>query len=133
MAKNEHDVTEAEFGILVSLWDQGPSTTRQLAERLYPNRKGAAATVLKLLERLESKNCVRRNDKGQVLVFTALVKREDLIERRLNAMANELCDGSRTPLLMHLVDPQRLTPEELDVLRQLVNELDEGPPRKKRR
>jgi predicted transcriptional regulator len=134
--KNPPDVTEAEFGVLVALWEQGPSTTRQLAERLYPERKGAAATVLKLLERLEAKQCVRRDDGGPLLVFSARVAREDLVGRRLDALADELCDGSRTPLLMHLVDPQRLTREERDVLRQLVQDLqdpDENPPRKKRR
>jgi predicted transcriptional regulator len=68
-----------------------------------------------------------------VLVFSAAVAREDLIEHRLNAVADDLCDGSRTPLLMHLVDPERLTVEEINMLRLLVNELDEQAARKKRR
>ena len=132
MSKKPHDVTEAEFAVLSHLWEHGPSTTRQLAEGLYPRKKGAAPTVLKLLERLEAKGCVERDDSGPVLVFSARIAREDLIEHRLNAVAEDLCDGSRTPLLMHLVDPERLTPEEIQMLRQLVNDLDE-PPRKKRR
>lgn len=133
MTKKPHDVTEAEFTLLSHLWEQGPSTTRQLAEAIYPKKKGAAPTVLKLLERLEAKGCVRRDDSGPLLVFSAQIAREDLIEHRLNAVADELCDGSRTPLLMHLVDPERLTPEEIHMLRQLVNELGEQTPRKKRR
>lgn len=133
MTKKPHDVTEAEFAVLSHLWDQGSSTTRQLAEAVYPKKKGAAPTVLKLLERLEAKECVQRDDSGPVLVFSAKIAREDLIEHRLNAMADELCDGSRTPLLMHLVDPERLTPEEIQMLRLLVNELDDQSPRKNRR
>ncbi len=139
MTKPLHDVTEAEFAVLSHLWEHGPATTRQLAETLYPHKKGAAPTVLKLLERLEAKHCVRRDDSGPVLLFSAIIRREDLIERRLSAVADDLCDGSRTPLLMHLVDPQRLTPEEIEMLRQLVQELDvkvkvaENPSRKKRR
>ncbi len=135
MTKKSHDVTEAEFAVLVHLWELGPSTTRQLAETLYPHNKGAAPTVLKLLERLEAKQCVRREDSGAVLLFSAIIDREDLIERRLSAVADDLCNGSRTPLLMHLVDPHRLTPDEIEMLRQLVQELDgeEKPSRKKRR
>jgi hypothetical protein len=34
---------------------------------------------------------------------------------------------------MHLVDPERLTAEEINMLRLLVNELDEQAARKKRR
>ncbi len=133
MSKKPQDVTEAEFAVLSHLWDQGPSTTRQLAEAVYPKKKGAAPTVLKLLERLETKDCVVRDDSGPVLVFSAKIAREDLIEHRLKAVADDLCDGSRTPLLMHLVDPERLTPEEIHMLRQLVTDLDEQATRKKRK
>lgn len=133
MTKKPQDVTEAEFAVLSELWEQGPSTTRQLAESLYPKKKGAAPTVLKLLERLESKGFVQRDDTGPLLTFSATIAREDLIEHRLNAVAEDLCDGSRTPLLMHLVDPERLSPEEIQMLRQLVNELDQPPQKKKRR
>jgi predicted transcriptional regulator len=133
MTKKPHDVTDAEFTLLSQLWEHGPSTTRQLAEAVYPQKSGAAPTVLKLLERLEGKGCVQRDDTGPVLVFSAAVAREDLIEHRLNAVADDLCDGSRTPLLMHLVDPERLTAEEINMLRLLVNELDEQAARKKRR
>lgn len=133
MTKKPQDVTDAEFQVLSHLWEQGPSTTRQLAEALYPKKKGAAPTVLKLLERLEAKGCVGRDDRGPVLVFRAQIGKDDLIEHRLNAVAEDLCDGSRTPLLMHLVDPERLTPAELAMLRKLVEEFDENPPKKKRR
>lgn len=130
--KKEQGVTEAEFAVLQSLWEHGPSTTRQLAERLYPKRHGAPATVLKLLERLEAKQCVARDDGEPAQVFRALVERDDLIARRLNAVAEDLCDGSHTPLLLHLVDPKRLTSEEIDMLRKLVNDLEKSPRRKKR-
>jgi predicted transcriptional regulator len=133
MTKKPQDVTEAEFAVLSLLWEQGPSTTRQLAESLYPQKKQAAPTVLKLLERLEAKGCALRDDKGPLLKFSASIAREDLIEHRLNAVAEELCDGSRTPLLMHLVDPERLSPAEIQMLRQLVNELDQNASQKKRR
>ena len=53
-----------------------------------------------------------------------MVQREELIERRLQAVAESLCDGSRTPLLMHLVDPEKLTREERETLRQLIQDLD---------
>lgn len=127
MTKKPQDVTDAEFQVLSQLWEGGPSTTRQLAESLYPQKKGAAPTVLKLLERLEAKNCVRRDDSGPYLVFSPQVAREDLIEHRLNAVAEDLCDGSRTPLLMHLVDRKRLTPDEIEMLRRLIEEFDENP------
>ena len=43
--------------------------------------------------------------------------------RRLRDTADELCDGSLTPLLTQLVSTARLTREELAELRRLVDRL----------
>ncbi len=53
MHKPRFDVTDAELAILKSLWELGPSTIRQLSDRLYPGGEAAHyATVQKLLDRL---------------------------------------------------------------------------------
>jgi len=121
MARRRPDVTDAELGVLEILWDEGPSTIRQLADRLYPGGGTAHyATVQKLLERLEAKRHVRRRRRERVNVYAATAGRDDLIRNGLNDLADRLCEGSLTPLLTQLVDPSRLTRKELDELRDLV-------------
>lgn len=127
MVRKPQDVTDAELAVLQVLWERGHCTTRQLADVLYPGGGASqSATVLKLLERLEGKGFVDRDRSGPVHVFEAVVERDDLIERRLQALAESLCDGSKTPLLMHLVDPRKLTREEREALRALMAELESG-------
>ena len=89
------------------------------------------ATVQKLLERLEEKDWVKRNRTGAVQVFQATADRDDLIGRRLRGIAEELCEGSMTPLLSHLVQNRRLSAADRKALRDLVNKLGENPRRKK--
>jgi predicted transcriptional regulator len=48
-----------------------------------------------------------------------------LIGRRLQAVAEELCGGSLTPLLTHLVRNKKLTARERRELRSLIDELDD--------
>ena len=92
-----------ETGVLRALWDAGPSPIRALADRLYPGGGTSEyATVQKLLERLEDKGHVTRKLEGRQNVFTARVRREDLVARRLRETADELCDGSLTPLITRL-------------------------------
>jgi predicted transcriptional regulator len=62
-----------------------------------------------------------------VNVFSAEVGREELIGRRLRQVAEQLCDGSVTPLLTHLVRSQRLSAQERRELRALIEELSESP------
>ena len=121
MNRSRGDVTDAELDVLKALWDRGPSTIRQLTDCLYPaGATSEYATVQKLLERLEKKDCVRRESSGRVNVFSAIVARADLIARRLRDTADRLCEGSLTPLLTQLVSSGRLSPGELDELRRLV-------------
>ena len=132
MARKPQDVTDAELDVLTALWDGGPATIRKLTDRLYPSGGVAQyATVQKLLERLESKGYVRRDRSASVHVFAATVAREDLIGRRLKAIADKLCGGSLTPLLSHLVQNERLSPTDRKALRDLIDRLDEAPRRRR--
>lgn len=125
MARTPQDITDAERAVLEVLWDKGPATIRTLTDILYPEG-GAAhyATVQKLLERLESKACVARQRSGTVNVFAATLGREELLGRRLQALAEELCGGSMAPLLTHLVQNRKLSARERADLRGLIDRLD---------
>jgi predicted transcriptional regulator len=128
MARTPRDVTDAELAVLQVLWDRGPSTIRQITDQLYPEGRTAQyATVQKLLERLEDKDCVRRDRRPAVHVFAAAIDRGELIGRRLQTMAEKLCGGSLTPLLTHLVQSQKLSAAQRQELRDLIDELDEQP------
>ena len=124
MARRPQDVTDAELDVLRVLWDDGPATIRTLADRLYPGGGTSEyATVQKLLERLEDKGHVKHRSEGRQNVYSARVQREDLVARRLRDTAEQLCDGSLTPLLTHLVSAGRLSRDELLELRRLVDRL----------
>ena len=121
MAKPAHDVTDAELAVLRALWDAGRSTIRELTEHIYPGGGTSHyATVQKLLDRLESKGCVSREQAGRANVFTATVERDELIARRLQETADKLCEGSLVPLLTQLVSGTHLTDEDMQLLRELV-------------
>jgi predicted transcriptional regulator len=128
MPNPSHDITDAELAVLEALWDQGAATIRQLTDVVYP-RGGAShyATVQKLLERLEAKGCVSRDRSSSVHVFAATIAREELIGRRLRALADQLCGGSLTPLLTQLIRTSRLSPGQIESLRALIDELDRKP------
>jgi BlaI family penicillinase repressor len=125
MARPSQDVTDAELAVLQALWDCEAASIRQLTDAIYPNGGASAyATVQKLLERLETKRCVRRDRASGVHTFSAAIDRDDLIGRRLQAMAEKLCGGSLTPLLTHLVRAERLSARDLQSLRSLIEQLD---------
>jgi predicted transcriptional regulator len=124
MADPAADVTDAELAALRHLWENGPSTRRQIADALYPGGTPAHyTTVQKLLERLGAKRYVRSRMVGGVRVFAAAAGRDALIRRRLRDVADKLCGGAVAPLLTSLVEAGSMTDAELAELRALVRKL----------
>lgn len=130
MRRSRRDVTDAELAILQILWDRGSATVRELADLVYPGGSFSDyATVKKLLARLEDKGHVGRDASGRAHVFRAETSRDALVSRRLQALADELCRGSRTPLLMSLLGDRPLTEEEREELQRFLDgRLDRSRP-----
>jgi predicted transcriptional regulator len=124
MPRKPHDVTDAELAILHELWDRGSASVRELAETLYPAGTGSdLATVQKLLQRLEEKDCVRRDRGTWPHTFRPAIARDELLGRRLQSTADELCSGSLEPLVTHLVRSQ-LSSADRKKLRKLLDDLE---------
>jgi BlaI family penicillinase repressor len=134
MARTPQDITDAELDVLQVLWKHGPLTIRRITELLYGDCKTSQyATVQKLLDRLESKECIARNRTSNIHVFSARIGRDELVGRRLQAVAEKLCEGSWTPLLTNLVQMKKLSEKDRQMLRQLIDDHDFGKAKKDRR
>jgi predicted transcriptional regulator len=126
MVRTPEDVPAAELAVLQVLWERGPSARRQLAELLYPGVASAFTTVQKLLERLARKGLVRRIEGAEPVTYEAALARDELIARRLRDVAEKLCGGSLTPLLMNLARVRPLTEAELEELRAFLRRQARG-------
>jgi predicted transcriptional regulator len=118
-------ITETELDVLKALWENGPGTVRVINERLrHQGRRWAYTTVLTLLQRLEAKGYVISDKTGMAHVFRPAVTRDKLLRQRLKDLANQLCEGTATPLVLALVEGQRFTAEEISQFRQLLDQLE---------
>jgi predicted transcriptional regulator len=127
MGKLPWEITEYELLLLNELWQRPSATVPELTEAVYGNATPALlATVRKLLDRLEAKQppCVTRDRSRWPHHYVAAVKREELASKRVQATADELYDGEIAPLLTHLVRSEKLTAEDRENLRKLLDEMD---------
>ncbi|QDU51275.1 BlaI/MecI/CopY family transcriptional regulator [Gimesia panareensis] len=124
MVKTPRDVTEAELSVLQVLWQEGPATIRAITEILEPERTDSYySTVKKLLERLETKGFVNREPAGIAFIYQASIERDELVGRRLQEVAETLCEGSLTPLLTQLAQHHDLNRKQQKVLMDLIDDL----------
>lgn len=126
-------ISETELDVLKVLWEHGPGTVRAVNGLLRrQGRRWAYTTVLTLLQRLEAKGYVTSDKSSVAHVFEPAVTRDKLLRQRLKDLANQLCEGTATPLVLALVEGQRFTAEEISQFRELLDQLEtkkKSPPR----
>jgi predicted transcriptional regulator len=117
-------VSDAELEVLKVLWAGGAMTVRDVAVALRKQRRRLAYnTVLTLLSRLREKGYVEADRRETAHLFRAVVTRDGLLGSSLAALADRVCDGTASPLLLALVKDQRLSQGELAELRELLDRL----------
>ena len=116
-------ISDTELLVMEVLWSRDEAATvREITAEIYDD--GAFSkyqSVQKLLERLEKKDCVQRDRSGPAHVFEAVVDRDEILGQRLEQVADSLCGGSLTPLLMHLAGKTRLKASEREALQKLID------------
>ena len=96
-----------------TLWSKGPSYIRELLEAFPEGERLAYTTVQTVVYRLEAKKAVRRSSKvSNAHVFEALVSRASAQHRMIDDLV-ALFGGQRLPIVTHLLESGRLTPEEV--------------------
>ncbi len=119
--------SEQELEVLKVLWDEGQGTVRTVAEVLDGRgRRWGYTTVQTYLNRLRGKGHVASEPGSAALahVYRAVSTREDLLRDRLQDLANQLCEGATTPLVLTLVEGHKFTREEIARLRDLLKSKD---------
>jgi predicted transcriptional regulator len=126
-------ISDTEMEVLRLLWDHGPGTVRELMGELKQRRRRwAYTTVQTLLNRLRDKGYVARDESDLAHVFRAAVSRDRLLGWRLRELADQICGGASSALVMNLVQDADLPADELASLRRVLDEAD-GKPRRRRR
>lgn len=121
----EYELGEAELAVLRVLWDTGPQTVREVMTHLHERgRKVAYTTVMTFLSRLEQKGFVHSNKKDTAYVYRPSVSRESVTRSRVRALLDQLYDGAAGPVVLQLIEDEKLSPKEIEQLRKLINDLD---------
>ncbi|MBL9148212.1 MAG: BlaI/MecI/CopY family transcriptional regulator [Phycisphaerae bacterium] len=126
MARRDLEIGDAELSALRVLWDFGPQTVREVMEHLHERgRKVAYTTVLTFMTRLEQKGLVRSDKNDQAYVYRAKVTRESVTRSRVRQLLDQLYDGAAGPVLVHLIENEKLTGDDVQTLRKLIDDLDD--------
>ncbi len=124
MSNSKHiKPTESELEILQVLWDKGTATVREVHEELSKTKEAGYTTTLKLMQIMNEKGLVKRDNSMRSHVYHAAVNREKTQKHLLNKMIDSLFGGSPTQLVIQALGNNKTSPEELARIQELLDNL----------
>lgn len=121
-------LTEQELEIMKIVWDLGaPATVRDVYQALRERRQIAYTTVMTMMGILEQKGYLSKEHGERAYVYRPAEARQKVVRGMVRDFLNRVFDGSAKPLLVHLVEDERLSREELAEIAALAR-----PAQKKR-
>ena len=118
--------TQAELEILAVLWERGPSSVREVHDELRARRETGYTTVLKTLQIMTEKGLVARDERQRSHIYSARVPQRETQRQLLDDLLERAFSGSSSALVMQALATRRASPEELDAIRRLLDEIEGG-------
>jgi predicted transcriptional regulator len=116
--------TDAELAILRVLWGRGACTVREVQDHLDRDEPIGYTTVLKLLQIMLEKNLVTRDESQRAHIYAADVSEPSTQQRLVDDLLERAFGGSARRLVMQALDSDRVSDDELDDIRALLDQLD---------
>lgn len=114
----------AELRALRVLWERGPSTVREVHDRLLETRRVRYTTTLRLLQNAYEKGLVERDDSERSHVYRSAVDRAEVESAMLDEFADSVFEGSTDRLVLRALSAADPTEEELREIRRIVQRLE---------
>ncbi len=120
--------TEAELAILRVLWERGPSTVREVWERLSSTPRTGYTTTLKFMQIMHEKGLLKRDDSARSHVYAAALS-ADLTQRQaVSHLLDRMFGGSARQLVLQALSVKKASPAELAEIRKLLDEMEGNQP-----
>jgi predicted transcriptional regulator len=118
--------TDGELAILRVLWDQGPSTVKQIHDVLRRKSGTGYTTTLKLLQIMTEKGSVQRDESERTHVYRCKKSEQQVLRQLTRSLLNRAFKGSTHKLVMHALSTKKASPDEIAEIRKLLDDLEGG-------
>lgn len=120
MTLRQKPLTVQELTIMKVVWGLGEATVRQVYEILRRRKRVAYTTVMTVMGILESKGHLSRRRQGRAYVYTPVRAKQQVIAGLVDDFVGRVLDGSARPLLLGLARDRKLSADDLEAIRQVI-------------
>lgn len=116
------NISDAEWVVMRVLWDRSPRTANEVIGELEAETEWSPQTIKTLLNRLVKKEALGYEANGRIYDYYPLVQEEDCVREESRSFLARVYRGALTPMLSHFLESEKLSAEEIEELRRLLDE-----------
>ncbi len=131
--KNTPRISEAEWEVMKVLWNNSLATANDVVNALSGKTVWKRETIRTLINRLVQKKALGFQKKGRQYHFFALVSEEESIRAETRSFLRRFHGGSIEPVLAAFVKEEKLSPQKIARLRQILDQARAADKHKKQR
>ena len=114
---------DSELKVMEVLWREGDVEAKRVASVLNAEVGWNVNTTYTLIKRCIAKNAIERIEPG--FLCHALVSKQQVQEEETQELIDKVFDGSADKLFAALVGGKRVSAEQLQKLRTLIDDMDD--------
>ena len=124
MVKGKPGLGARELAVMKVVWQLGDASVRDVYETLRKRRPVAYTTVMTMMGTLEAKGFLKKRADGRAFRYRPARPEGRVITSLVREFVDRVFDGASRPLLAHLVVEGRLSKEEREELKRLIDEAE---------
>ena len=113
---------DSELKVMDVLWREGDLPAKAIAKTLTEEIGWNVNTTYTLIKRCIAKEAIERSEPG--FMCRALVSKEQVQQEETQELIDKVFDGSADKLFASLLGGRRVSREQLEQLRRMIDEMD---------
>ncbi|MBN1803988.1 MAG: BlaI/MecI/CopY family transcriptional regulator [Sedimentisphaerales bacterium] len=120
MAKKNYELTEAEWAIIQTIWENEPCAAPAVQEQLEDQKNWTYSTVKTLMDRMVTKGLLKTERIRNIILYRSAVTRLQAQKSEVMRTIKRAFDGALTPMMQFLLNNNALSAKQLDELETLI-------------
>ncbi len=113
-------ISEAEWEVMEVFWRRSPQTAAEVYAALLSDKQWKSTTVRTLISRLLAKGILKHQVDGKRYLYSTVRSRDECVEAASQSFLERIFGGAVQPLLLHFASRTRLSKQDAEKLKQLL-------------
>jgi BlaI family penicillinase repressor len=132
MANTNYELTEAEWAIIQTVWENEPCAVPTIQEELEAQKNWHYSTVKTLMDRMVTKGLLTTERFRNLNLYRSAITRVQAQKGEIMRAVKRAFNGALTPMMQFMLDEHKLSQKQLAELESLIRKKRRSGVRKKR-